>query len=317
MSRKGLIPKKITDKNGKETTVYVRAGDGRASDQSLSGTANSVRSDLSDENEMITSTDDYYDRAQDRIADVMSTNDKALEDIKKNSDTSRFLGMGSNSEKARRATDLATSASISSSFSDHVYDSTEDVPVQYLSSGREDEYNEALAARLYSDESFEEFYDQLSEDEKNPVVSIGNNIVGGVSISAIENQLVTVKEQEPELYKDILDNRSTHWHGTSDSTHSLSEDELKALDVQGSESWTPSLSQDELSKELARSIHYNSHDDAYSSYPIYDSLQHQYSEHEVTDKVETVMGIMKDDHKKTIRKSYDRLVKTVTGIDNN
>ena len=296
MSRKGLIPKKITDKNGKETTVYVRAGDERASDQSLSGTANSVRSDLSDENEMITSTDDYYDRAQDRIADVMSTNDKALEDIKKNSDTSRFLGMGSSSEKARRATDLATSASISSSFSDHVYDSTEDVPVQYLSSGREDEYNEALAARLYSDESFEEFYDQLSEDEKNPVVSIGNNIVGGVSISAIENQLVTVKEQEPELYKDILDNRSTHWHGTSDST--------------------PSLSQDELSKELARSIHYNSHDDAHSSYPIYDSLQHQYSEPEVTDKVETVMGIMKDDHKKTIRKSYDRLVKTVTGIDN-
>ena len=296
MSRKGLIPKKITDKNGKETTVYVRAGDERASDQSLSGTANSVRSDLSDENEMIRSTDDYYDRAQDRIADVMSTNDKALEDIKKNSDTSRFLGMGSSSEKARRATDLATSASISSSFSDHVYDSTEDVPVQYLSSGREDEYNEALAARLYSDESFEEFYDQLSEDEKNPVVSIGNNIVGGVSISAIENQLVTVKEQEPELYKDILDNRSTHWHGTSDST--------------------PSLSQDELSKELARSIHYNSHDDAHSSYPIYDSLQHQYSEPEVTDKVETVMGIMKDDHKKTIRKSYDRLVKTVTGIDN-
>lgn len=296
MSRKGLIPKKITDKNGKETTVYVRAGDGRASDQSLSGTANSVRSDLSDENKMITSTDDYYDRAQDRIADVMSTNDKALEDIKKNSDTSRFLGMGNNSEKARRATDLATSASISSSFSDHVYDSTEDVPVWYLSSGREDEYNEALAARLYSDESFEEFYDQLSEDEKNPVVSIGNNIVGGVSISAIENQLVTVKEQEPELYKDILDNRSTHWHGTSDST--------------------PSLSQDELSKELARSIHYNSHDDAHSSYPIYDSLQHQYSEPEVTDKVETVMGIMKDDHKKTIRKSYDRLVKTVTGIDN-
>lgn len=296
MSRKGLIPKKITDKNGKETTVYVRAGDERASDQSLSGTANSVRSDLSDENEMITSTDDYYDRAQDRIADVMSTNDKALEDIKKNSDTSRFLGMGNNSEKARRATDLATSASISSSFSDHVYDSTEDVPVRYLSSGREDEYNEALAARLYSDESFEEFYDQLSEDEKNPVVSIGNNIVGGVSISAIENQLVTVKEQEPELYKDILDNRSTHWHGTSDST--------------------PSLSQDELSKELARSIHYNSHDDAHSSYPIYDSLQHQYSEPEVTDKVETVMGIMKDDHKKTIRKSYDRLVKTVTGIDN-
>lgn len=296
MSRKGLIPKKITDKNGKETTVYVRSGDERASDQSLSGTANSVRSDLSDENEMITSTDDYYDRAQDRIADVMSTNDKALEDIKKNSDTSRFLGMGSNSEKARRATDLATSASISSSFSDHVYDSTEDVPVRYLSSGREDEYNEALAARLYSDESFEEFYDQLSEDEKNPVVSIGNNIVGGVSISAIENQLVTVKEQEPELYKDILDNRSTHWHGTSDST--------------------PSLSQDELSRELARSIHYNSHDDAHSSYPIYDSLQHQYSEPEVTDKVETVMGIMKDDHKKTIRKSYDRLVKTVTGIDN-
>lgn len=296
MSRKGLIPKKITDKNGKETTVYVRAGDERASDQSLSGTANSVRSDLSDENEMIRSTDDYYDRAQDRIADVMSTNDKALEDIKKNSDTSRFLGMGNNSEKARRATDLATSASISSSFSDHVYDSTEDVPVRYLSSGREDEYNEALAARLYSDESFEEFYDQLSEDEKNPVVSIGNNIVGGVSISAIENQLVTVKEQEPELYKDILDNRSTHWHGTSDST--------------------PSLSQDELSKELARSIHYNSHDDTYSSYPIYDSLQHQYSEPEVTDKVETVMGIMKDDHKKTIRKSYDRLVKTVTGIDN-
>lgn len=296
MSRKGLIPKKITDKNGKETTVYVRAGDERASDQSLSGTANSVRSDLSDENEMITSTDDYYDRAQDRIADVMSTNDKALEDIKKNNDTSRFLGMGSNSEKARRATDLATSASISSSFSDHVYDSTEDVPVRYLSSGREDEYNEALAARLYSDESFEEFYDQLSEDEKNPVVSIGNNIVGGVSISAIENQLVTVKEQEPELYKDILDNRSTHWHGASDSTHSLS--------------------QDELSKELARSIHYNSHDDAHSSYPIYDSLQHQYSEPEVTDKVETVMGIMKDDHKKTIRKSYDRLVKTVTGIDN-
>lgn len=296
MSRKGLIPKKITDKNGKETTVYVRAGDERASDQSLSGTANSVRSDLSDENEMITSTDDYYDRAQDRIADVMSTNDKALEDIKKNNDTSRFLGMGSNSEKARRATDLATSASISSSFSDHVYDSTEDVPVRYLSSGREDEYNEALAARLYSDESFEEFYDQLSEDEKNPVVSIGNNIVGGVSISAIENQLVTVKEQEPELYKDILDNRSTHWHGASDSTHSLS--------------------QDELSRELARSIHYNSHDDAHSSYPIYDSLQHQYSEPEVTDKVETVMGIMKDDHKKTIRKSYDRLVKTVTGIDN-
>lgn len=296
MSRKGLIPKKITDKNGKETTVYVRSGDERASDQSLSGTANSVRSDLSDENEMITSTDDYYDRAQDRIADVMSTNDKALEDIKKNSDTSRFLGMGNNSEKARRATDLATSASISSSFSDHVYDSTEDVPVRYLSSGREDEYNEALAARLYSDESFEEFYDQLSEDEKNPVVSIGNNIVGGVSISAIENQLVTVKEQEPELYKDILDNRSTHWHGTSDST--------------------PSLSQDELSRELARSIHYNSHDDAHSSYPIYDSLQHQYSEPEVTDKVETVMGIMKDDHKKTIRKSYDRLVKTVTGIDN-
>lgn len=296
MSRKGLIPKKITDKNGKETTVYVRAGDERASDQSLSGTANSVRSDLSDENEMITSTDDYYDRAQDRIADVMSTNDKALEDIKKNNDTSRFLGMGSNSEKARRATDLATSASISSSFSDHVYDSTEDVPVRYLSSGREDEYNEALAARLYSDESFEEFYDQLSEDEKNPVVSIGNNIVGGVSISAIENQLVTVKEQEPELYKDILDNRSTHWHGTSDSTQPLS--------------------QDELSKELARSIHYNSHDDAHSSYPIYNALQHQYSEPEVTDKVETVMGIMKDDHKKTIRKSYDRLVKTVTGIDN-
>lgn len=311
MSRKGLIPKKITDKNGKETTVYVRAGDGRASDQSLSGTANSVRSDLSDENEMITSTDDYYDRAQDRIADVMSTNDKALEDIKKNSDTSRFLGMGSNSEKARRATDLATSASISSSFSDHVYDSTEDVPVRYLSSGREDEYNEALAARLYSDESFEEFYDQLSEDEKNPVVSIGNNIVGGVSISAIENQLVTVKEQEPELYKDILDN--------SDSTpHSLSDEELRALDWQGwgDWDWDEPLSEDELSEELARSIHRNSHDDAHSSYPIYDSLQHQYSEQEVKDKVETVMGIMKDDHKKTIRKSYDRLVKTVTGIDN-
>ena len=27
MSRKGLIPKKITDKNGKETTVYVKTNE--------------------------------------------------------------------------------------------------------------------------------------------------------------------------------------------------------------------------------------------------------------------------------------------------